>query len=170
MKINMIVATSKTAAIGKDNSLLWQMRSDLKRFKELTIGRVLIMGRKTYESIGGPLPNRRIFVLSQNTDALPNQDCSVRIFNDKDRLLNYLRLETTIDEVWVAGGATIYSLFEDVSHELHWSIIDTTVEGDVYWQPNMSIWETKQVSVCPKATGDQFNHEYHILVKKENEQ
>ena len=68
MSIKLICAISKNNVIGKENNLPWNIGDDLKRFKELTSNNIIVMGRKTYESIGRPLPNRRNIVLSNNTD------------------------------------------------------------------------------------------------------
>ncbi len=102
MKISIIVALAEDNGIGKDNKLLWHLPADLKHFKTLTTGHTIIMGRKTYESIGKPLPNRRNLVLTHRKEY---HQAGVEIFNNiADALLSC----DQTGEVFIIGGAKIY--------------------------------------------------------------
>lgn len=113
MNINIIFAISKNNAIGINGKLPWNIKEDLKHFKKTTIGNgnnAIIMGRKTWESIGSkPLNNRHNIIISNNIININNiNNCNV--FNNIDNCLDYCR-EKKFDDVWIIGGSTIYSLF-----------------------------------------------------------
>ena len=103
MAISIIVAMSSNGVIGKDNDLPWKLPTDLKRFKEITSGNIILMGRKCYESIGRPLPNRTNIVLTRNTE-LEIEGCLVR--NDFESVIE----EFKDKEIFVIGGSDIYEM------------------------------------------------------------
>ena len=96
--INIIVAYDKNLAIGKDNTLVWRQSADLKRFKELTSGHTVVMGRKTFESIGRPLPNRRNIVITRQDIKIDG----VEIINSIDDIKNIK------EDIFIIGGGEIY--------------------------------------------------------------
>ena len=102
MNISIIVAMSKNRVIGRDNDMPWHLSNDLKNFKRITMGKTVVMGRLTYQSIGRPLPDRKNIVLSRNL-----VDKNVLIFNNLQEVLNFLKDE---DEVFIIGGEDIYCL------------------------------------------------------------
>ena len=104
--LSIIVAKAKNNTIGKDNKLLWHISDDLKRFEELTTGHVIIMGRKTFESLGKVLPNRKHIVFSQNPDFKVNDE-NVEIVHSMLQLQEYIEDDK---ENFVIGGAIIYNL------------------------------------------------------------
>lgn len=120
----MIVAKGENNVIGKDNELIWNIPNDLKYFKEMTSGKTVVMGRKTYESIGKPLPNRRNIVLTQNKDFYEDQ---VEIAHDIEEILN---LE---GEIMVIGGDSIYRQFMGYADRLYVTEIREFFEGDTYF-------------------------------------
>lgn len=122
--MNLIVAMSRNFIIGRRNKLPWYLPDDLKRFKELTTGNVVIMGRKTYESIGKPLPNRTNIVISKT---LSDQD-GIIVCKSVDECLNKIKDITT--EVFVIGGAEIYKLFFPYVKKLFITIVDTDIRND----------------------------------------
>lgn len=96
--INIIVAASLNNVIGKDNKLLWRQSADLKRFKELTTGKTVVMGRKTFDSIGKPLPNRRNIVITRQSIQIPGCE-----------MVNSLEDAINLDnEIFIIGGGEIY--------------------------------------------------------------
>src|SRR3954471_19616933 len=103
MTITIVVAISENNAIGKDNKLLWHLPNDLKHFKDITTGGTVIMGRKTYDSVGRPLPNRRNIIITRQQIEIPG--CEV--VNSIDAALALCRDEA---EVFIVGGAEIYKL------------------------------------------------------------
>ena len=102
--LSIIVAKAKNNTIGKDNKLLWHISDDLKRFEELTTGHVIIMGRKTFESLGKVLPNRKHIVFSQNPDFKVNDE-NVEIVHSMLQLQEYIEDDK---ENFVRGGAMSY--------------------------------------------------------------
>lgn len=119
---SIIVAIGKNNEIGKNNKLLWHIPEDLENFKKITLNKKIVMGRKTFESIGRPLPKRENIVLTRNNNyALDNE---IKIYNDLETLLNeYGNLE---EEIFILGGEQIYKemLTKDVITKLYISFID----------------------------------------------
>jgi len=113
MKLTAVAAVSENLVIGKNNSLPWNIPEDLKRFKTLTSGSPIIMGRKTYESIGRPLPNRTNIVLTQKGYSSSDK---IKVLSNLDNLLNYC--EDLDNEVFVIGGSEIYKLLEPYCSKL----------------------------------------------------
>ncbi|SFG75156.1 dihydrofolate reductase [Pedobacter insulae] len=110
-KLSIIVAVSENNAIGKDNQLLWHLPADLKHFKEITSGNTIIMGRKTYDSIGKPLPNRRNIVITRNANlVIPGVEVATS-------LVNAIELCKHDKEVFIIGGAEIYQ--QSLAHATH---------------------------------------------------
>lgn len=123
-EISMIVAKAENNVIGKDNKLIWNIPNDLQYFKKITTGKTVVMGRKTYESIGKPLPNRRNIVLTQNNDFYEDQ---VEIVHSIEEVLN---LE---GEVMIIGGDSIYRQFMGYADKLYVTEIKEFFEGDTYF-------------------------------------
>lgn len=127
MKISLIVAMSINRVIGIDNRLPWHLSADLKKFKAITMGSPILMGRKTYESIGRPLPGRINIVITRNPDyRLPG--CLV--FNDIDRALEGC---SGHDEIFVIGGATFYEAMLPVADTLYLTEVRQIFDGDTFF-------------------------------------
>lgn len=162
-KINLIVAYAKeNRAIGKENSLLWNLPNDLKNFKKLTDGQIVVMGRKTYESIPEkfrPLPNRLNIVLSRNFEIV--NDVNVVTKKDIQEILDFC--EHDIREVFVIGGGSVYKQFLDSNlvDELHLSLVEGDYhDADTFFpEINFENWEIVEV-----VRHDGF--EYQRWVKK----
>ncbi|MFT4652887.1 MAG: dihydrofolate reductase [Patiriisocius sp.] len=125
MKISMIAAMAKNRVIGKDNKMPWHLSADLKHFKSVTLGKPVIMGRKTYESIGKALPGRKNIVITANqayslSDAIVVHSC--------DSALRIASLEAP--EVMIIGGGAIYEAFLPKAEQLFLTFIDLEIEGD----------------------------------------
>src|SRR5271156_5970679 len=103
MNVSIVVAISQNHVIGKDNKLLWRLPNDLKHFKEITTGHTIIMGRKTYESVGKPLPKRRNIIITRQ--AIKIEGCEV-----VNSIEAALALCADEDEVFIVGGAEVYKL------------------------------------------------------------
>ena len=125
MSISLIVAAAENNAIGKDNALLWHLSADLKRFKALTTGHPVIMGRKTFESIGKPLPNRRNIVISRSVPAI--EGCEVVASVDEA-----LALVKSGEEAFIIGGGSIYKALWDKADRLYLTSVKTALEGDTF--------------------------------------
>lgn len=134
MKISIIVATAENGAIGLNNQLLWHLPDDLKFFKQHTLNKPVIMGRKTYESIGSkPLPKRTNVVISRSRE-YPVAD-GVLLFDSFHAALQYLQQE---EEVFVIGGAQLYDLAWPICSRLYRTLVHTSPPADTFFhhQPN----------------------------------
>ena len=124
--LSIIVAKAKNNIIGKDNGMLWKLPDDLKRFKEKTTGHTIIMGRKTFESLGGILPDRMHIILSRNPDFNIDSDY-VKVVHSLLELQPYMNDE---EEHFVIGGAIIYNLLMPYCKKMYVTQIDKHFEGD----------------------------------------
>lgn len=147
MKLSIIVATAEKGVIGKDNQLIWHLPEDLKMFRRLTTGHVIIMGRKTFESIGKPLPNRTSIIISRNTDYLV-EGCIV-VGSLEEAIEKAKEFET--EEAFIIGGAQIYALALDMADTVYLTQVHHNFEGDAFFPVlDTNIWtETERKSFQP---------------------
>jgi len=129
MNISIIVAMTQHRVIGRDNKLPWHLSEDLKRFKTLTMGHPLIMGRKTYESIGKPLPGRTNIVLTRSSTPFHP---GVKLATSFEDGLSLAQKEKT-DEVFVIGGAKVFEMALPRAHQLYVTLIHKDFTGDVFF-------------------------------------
>ena len=125
--ISMIVGMAQNRVIGKDNQLPWHLPADLAWFKKTTMGKPIIMGRKTHESIGKPLPGRQNIIITRNQD-LSFDGCDV--VNSPDEAI---ALVTDEPELMVIGGALIYELFLPMAERLYITQVQSEVAGDAFF-------------------------------------
>jgi len=130
MSIKLICAISKNNVIGKDNKLPWNISEDLKRFKELTSNNLIVMGRKTFDSIGRPLPNRKNIVLSKNKSLIID---SVEVFNSPADVIDYHKKNSEQKDLYVIGGTYIYELFFEYCEYLYITFVDKEYLGDAFF-------------------------------------
>jgi dihydrofolate reductase len=126
--ISMICAVGKNREIGFQNKLLWNLPKDLQHFKDITFGYTVIMGQKTFESIGKALPGRKNIVLSLDPNFLP-ENCEVS--NNLQDLANKYR--DSPEEVFIIGGASIYKQFLPYASKLYLSLVDDAPQADVFF-------------------------------------
>lgn len=140
MKITLVAAIAKNNIIGINNSLPWDIPEDLKRFKAMTSGHPILMGRKTFESIGRPLPNRKNIVLTGDEDYFFEGIDVTNNFDEAKELIKNLN-----EEVFIIGGSSIYKLFESSADELAITHIEKEFEGDSYFPDfDWSKWAVKK--------------------------
>ena len=133
--ISLIVAASTNNVIGVGGALPWHLSDDLKRFKALTMGKPIVMGRKTYESIGRPLPGRQNIVITTQ-DAFAADGCDV--VSSPDAAIS---AAGDAEEIMVIGGGEIYSLFLPATDRIYLTRVDVELEGDAFLAPlDPSIW------------------------------
>lgn len=160
--LSIIVAKSKNNAIGKDNKLLWKVPDDLKRFKKLTTGHTIIMGRKTFESLGRVLPNRFHIVLTRDENYKVENE-NVKIINDISEIDTYIRDD---NENFVIGGAQIYATLISKCEKLYITQIDKDFIGDSYFPKiKEEEWNLIEKIDGPKDEND-FNYEYITFERK----
>jgi dihydrofolate reductase len=136
-QIVLVAALSENHAIGKDNQLLWHLPEDLKRFRAMTLGHTVVMGRKTFESIGKPLPKRKNVVLSRNTNWLHPE---VLVYNDLEKAIAACAEETLM----ILGGAEIYSQSMPLADRLELTHVHSHFKGDAFFPAiDNNIWEAE---------------------------
>ena len=134
MIVSAIVAIGENNAIGKNNQLLWHMPADLKHFKDITSGHTIIMGRKTFDSVGKPLPRRRNIVVTRQDIAIPG--CEV--VKSVDEALALCEGE---EEVFIGGGAEIYKVAMEQTDRIYLTIIHQSFDADTFFpELNYSEW------------------------------
>lgn len=161
MIITLVAALARNRVIGKGNALPWRLPEDLKHFRELTQGGVVIMGRKTYESIGKPLPNRENWVISRQPAAALGLPPGVRVGPSLEDALAALRARKvggssdpcfTREEIFVIGGAQIYAQALPLADRLELTLIDHDVEGDATFPE----WRAEFEPVAEEARTEPF--------------
>ena len=161
MKISLIVAVSRNGAIGLNNQLPWYLPEDLKYFKSVTMGKPLIMGRKTFDSIGRPLPGRANIVLTRDPQWTSD---GVEVVQSVEQALvaGEIACEAAdVDEIMVIGGEQIYRMTIDLADRIYLTQVDTDVEGDAFF-PDIDLNNWSQTRVKLPEIIDK--HPYQFLV------
>jgi len=139
MKLSLIVAMATNRTIGINKQMPWHLSADLKQFKKITMGHPIIMGRKTFESIGRPLPGRQNIVISRDIN-YQQEGCLV--FNDLDAAVQHCADQ---EEVFVIGGATLYAVTLERADRLYITQINQAFEGDT-WFPEIDAADWREVT------------------------
>jgi len=149
-KFSIIVAMSENYVIGLNNSLPWHLSDDLKRFKEITTGHQIVMGRKTYESIGKPLPNRDNFVLTRNAKLQIDGINVIKSLND---------IPSSDKKTFIIGGGEIYAQLINSCDELLVTKIHCEIDGDAYFPIiDLSVWSL--INQSEKFTENDLEYSY----------
>lgn len=143
MKLYHIAAMAENRVIGKDNKLPWHFSEDMKFFKQLTSGSTVIMGRKTYDSIGRPLPNRENFVLSRSKNEKPG----VSFFQSLEEALGNVKTE----KAFIIGGAELYKHTIDVVDGIYLTRIHKDYEGDAFYPEVPDTFEEVEIEGLREA-------------------
>lgn len=161
--ISLMVAHDPDRVIGLNNDLPWHIPEDLAYFKKQTMGKAMVMGRKTYESIGRPLPGRLSIVVTRNKAFTAEE--GVVIVHDLETAIN--KAEDFADEVMIIGGAEIFRLSMDVADRLYITEIAQRFEGDTFFPEYSTEWQLlEKTEVLTSKTGTTFS--YLIYDKKTN--
>ncbi|WP_291787128.1 dihydrofolate reductase [Cecembia sp.] len=160
MKISIIVAKAKNDVIGKDNELIWKLSSDLKLFKKLTTGHHIIMGRKTYESVGRPLPNRTSVVVTRNKEySLPEGHIVAHSLKEAIQVC----IGKQLSQVFIIGGAEIYKEALPIADELFITHVDASPEGDAFFPCiDTDIWHAISTEHYEKDKNNQYSFDFVI--------
>lgn len=151
--INIIAAISKNNVLGKDNKLLWHLPNDLKYFKKITTGKTVVMGRKTFESIGKPLPNRKNIVVSNRNLNIEN----VEIVN------NIKDIISLNDDIFIIGGGEIYKSTINLADKLYITLIDFEFSGDVYF-PDIDLTKWKITNKEYHQKDEKNKYDYTFII------
>ena len=155
MTITLIAAAAENNALGKDNQMVWHLPDDFKRFKKLTTGHHIIMGRKTLESMNGPLPNRTNIIITRQKD-YTYQGCI--IVHSLDEALKTCPQD---EEVFVIGGGEIYKQAIDKADKIELTRVHTTVEADAYFpEIDTKKWELTNEEYHPKDEKHKLDFTY----------
>jgi dihydrofolate reductase len=150
--IKIIVAMSENRVIGNNNELIWKLSSDLKRFKELTTGHPVVMGRKTYESIGKPLPNRRNIIITRNLEYEVN-GCEVVSSLEEALLL-------TNNDCFIIGGGEIYKQSLEVADKIYLTLVHKDFEGDTTFPELGKEWATIDTKDFDADEKNEYNYSF----------
>lgn len=164
MRLSLIAAVAENGVIGTGNDLPWRLPADLRRFKRTTMGHHLIMGRRTFESIGRALPGRTTVVVSRGEPELPD---GVRLARSIDAAIAVAR-EAGDDEAFVAGGAEIFRQTLDRAHRIHLTRVEASVEGDTFF-PDLdpSEWRLLSTESRPADAKNPYPLRFELLEKRE---
>jgi dihydrofolate reductase len=162
MQIIIIAALADNYTIGINNKLPWHLPADLKHFREITLNKVIIMGRKTYESIGKALPNRRNIVLSKNISFKP-ADCEV--YSSLEQAL--IAVESCT-EVFIIGGTEIYKAAMPIATKMYLTFVHDNFIGDAYFpQWNEKEWEISERQDFQPDENNIYAYSFVVLKRKQ---
>ncbi len=163
--LSIIVAIANNNVIGKDNKLIWHLPEDLKRFKKITTGHTIIMGRKTFESLGRVLPNRKHVILCNDMELNIDNE-NVIVLEDISLLKEYIDSE---EENFVIGGATIYKLLLPFAQKMYITKIDEDFVGDVYFPKiNEEEWKIIQEEQGIKNEANPYDYKYITYLRNKS--
>ena len=169
LPVTLVAAVARNGVIGADNQLIWKISSDMKRFRALTWGKPLIMGRKNFESIGRPLPGRETVIVTRNADFAA---AGARVARDIDAALSLadaIAREMGADEIIVAGGGEIYRQTIGRADRLFITEVDLAPEGDVVFPAiDPTLWREAKRERGARTDRDEADFAYVDYVRRED--
>jgi len=150
--IKLIVAVSKNMVIGDSNKLIWHLPADLKRFKEVTTGHPIVMGRKTFQSIGRPLPNRRNIIITRDED-FEVEGCEIVNSIEEALLL-------TNSDCFIIGGGEIYKQTIHLAEQIYMTVVDEEFEGDTKFPEMDRSWYTSKQEKFLSDEKNTYNYSF----------
>lgn len=160
--ISIVVAAAENNVIGKDNGLIWHLPADLRHFKQITMGHPILMGRKTYESIGKPLPGRTSIIITTQKDYVA-EGCMV-VHSVQEAIEQAKPLDT---EICIIGGAEIYMQALPLTDTIYLTRIHHTFEGDVYFpELKEEEWETVEQEHHEPDEKNKYSYSFLTLKRK----
>jgi len=160
VKISIIVAVADNGVIGRDNDLPWRLSADLRRFKALTMGHHLLLGRKTFDSIGRPLPGREMIVVSRSHPELPD---GVHLSDSIEAAIERARAYGD-DELFVAGGASIYAAVLPLCDRIYLTRVHAEVDGDVRLPDlDLAAWDEVRREQVPADENNEHATTFSVL-------
>lgn len=167
--IKIIVATAKNGIIGSDGKMPWNQKTDLQRFKSLTSGSVVIMGRKTFESIGRLLPNRINVVLTENTEKFLSENPE---FNNSELAFVFSDLLDAVEtfrskgrEVFIIGGGTVYRQAIKIADVVYLTEIDCEVDGDTTFEKLTDDWQLVASEKHPADANNDYPYDFKTFMR-----
>jgi len=167
--IALIAAVARNGVIGRDNQMPWRLPGELKYFKAVTLGKPVVMGRKTFESLGKPLPGRTNIIITRDK-TFRAADAGVVIVESVEAALlqaDAIAQRDGVAEIMVIGGGEIYRQTLPGAHILYLTEVQAEVEGDAYFPAvNFSEWESIKRELVPAATPDNFAYVLAVYRRK----
>ena len=159
MILSMISAVAENRVIGNKNALPWHMPADFKYFKETTLGKTIVMGLNTFNSIGGkPLPGRKHIILSNDHNYQAPADCAVA--HSIDEVIEMIK---DVPEVMICGGASVYKQFLPLAQRLYLTYIHNIFEGDTYF-PEVDLSEWKETKRIDNKADENNKYDYSFVI------
>jgi dihydrofolate reductase len=166
MRISIVAAVGRNGVIGRGGALPWRLSDDLKRFRRITSGKPVIMGRKTYDSIGKPLPDRCNIVVSRTAVALAGAQVA-RSVEDALQRAEDARQELGAEEICVIGGADIFRAALPSADRIYLTEVDADTEGDVYFPPiDPSEWTRRFEGEAPRSMRNEHTCRFFVLDRR----
>ncbi len=166
MKVSLIAALAENRVVGRNNQLPWHLPEDLKYFKRMTSGKAIIMGRKTYESIGKPLPNRTNIVISRNPDFTAEGIKVVSNLKEAIAFAEDVNFVNAMDEVMIIGGAMIYEAALPLADRLYLTHVHANVEGDAYFpECDLNQWTEKGRELFKANESNPYDYSFVVYDK-----
>lgn len=158
MRVSIIVAVAKNNVIGVDGDLPWHISEDLRRFKEITMGKPMIMGRKTFESIGRPLPGRRSIILTRDNTFFAD-GCEIASSPGVA-----LTLAGDVDEVMIIGGGKVYEQMLAATGRIYLTRVHADIDGDTFFpELNTNQWKSVAEEEFPETEGREVGFTFLTL-------
>ena len=133
--ITIIAAAGENNSLGKDNDLVWHLPNDFKRFKELTSGNYILMGRKTFESFPKPLPNRKHLIITRQKDYVVPDNCYV--FDSIDKAIEFATIPelglSKTNDIWIIGGGEIYKQSMNIADKIELTRVHASPDADTFF-------------------------------------
>ena len=164
--ISHVVALSNNNVIGVDNNLPWNLKTDLMHFKNYTTNKIIVMGRKTYESIGKPLPNRLNFIVSKTIGEIEN----AFVFKSTEEAIDAAKEKCfgneNYNEIVIIGGGYLFRDTLTITNKLVLTCVDCNIAGDIYY-PNidLSLWKEKSSESFSKNEDNEYNFTVRVYEK-----
>jgi dihydrofolate reductase len=153
--ITIIAAIAKNNALGKDNQLIWHLPADLKRFKKVTMGHHIIMGRKTFDSLGKPLPNRTTIIITRNKNY--SQEGCIIVHS----LQEAIEAAKADENPYILGGAEIYKQALEIADKLDLTFVHHQFEADVFFpEIDLNIWKESSREDCKADEKNNYNYSF----------
>lgn len=163
MIVSLVAAMDRKRGIGVDNRLPWRLSADLKRFRDLTMGHHIIVGRKTFESIGRPLPGRRMIVVTRDR-SYRAEGCDVA--HSVEDAINLAR-ERAESEVFICGGAEIYAQSIEIVDRMYLTLVDAEVAADTFFPEfDEHEWSERESFYQPADEKNQYPFTFKLMVRK----
>jgi dihydrofolate reductase len=163
MTISIIVAVAENQVIGYNNQLLWRLKEDLQRFKGLTMGHHIIMGRKTYESVGRPLPGRTNVIITRNKDFKADGCLMVGSLDEAIKVAN------SDSEVFIIGGGEIYNQSLPIADKIYLTRVHASFPGDTFFpELDLTEWVTESITKGKPVNDNELGYTFIDLVRVKN--